>query len=116
MVTLTALKKRVAALEAKRSGLRLDNPQQAAMSRLLSTLREALPDDQPRFGEPGFAGPLNYRRHSDKVQALAGRIEAGEVSEEDRMVLDALPHDALGCLDMTAPELVASIGRVNESC
>lgn len=116
MATLAALKKRVAALEAKRRGSRPDDPQQAAMGRLISVLREALPDDRPRFGEPGFSGLSEYRCHADKIQAMAERIEAGTDTEEDRALLDAFPHEALGCLDMTAPELVTMFARVEAMC
>ena len=109
---MATLEKRLAALEEKRRGRRPDDPQQAAMGRLLATLRQALPDDRPRFGEPGFPGLSNYRWHMDKVRALADRIAAGELGDEDRMLLDSLPHDALECLDMTAPELVTMLARV----
>lgn len=79
------------------------------MSRLLSLLREALPDDECEFW-PNY--PPSWKRHTDKLKALAERIEAGTDNEEDRALLDALPHDALDCLDMTAPELVTMLVRV----
>ena len=110
---MATLEQRLAKLEAvSRAQLPGDTPQQVAMSRLLSVLREALPDDRPRYGEPGFPGLSNYRWHSDKLVALAGRIEAGEISEEVRQLLEGLPHDALDCLDMTAPELVTMLAEI----
>lgn len=114
MATLESrLAKLEAVVRARRPG---DDPQQAAMCRLLSSLRESLPDDRPRFGEPGFSGLSEYRCHADKVKALAERIEAGTDTEEDRTLLDTLPHVALGCLDMTAPELVTMLARVEAMC
>lgn len=113
---MATLEQRLAKLEAvMRARHPVDDDQQVSMRRLLSGLREALPDDRPRYGEPGFPGLANYRWHSDKVLALAGRIEAGQVSEEALLVLTGLPHDALECLDMTAPELVTLLAQVNES-
>lgn len=86
------------------------------MGRLLAALREALPDDESEYITTGFARRVVYSSthqwHMDKVRALVDRIEAGEVSEEDRSVLDGLPHDALECVDMTAPELVAMIAGI----
>lgn len=111
--SMATIEQRLAKLEAAmRARSRGDDGQQLAMRRLLSILREALPDDRPRYGEPGFPGLSNYRWHSDKLLAMAGRIEAGEVSEEDRMLLEGLPHDALECLDMTAPELVTTLAKI----
>lgn len=106
---MATLEKRLAALEEQRRGRRPDDPQQAAMGRLLATLREALPDDECEFW-PNY--PPSWKRHMDKLMNLAERIEAGTDTEEDRALLDALPHDALGCLDMTAPELVTMLVRV----
>lgn len=111
---MATLEQRLAKLEAVKAGRGgQDGVRQAAMGRVLKSLREALPDDQPRFGEPGFVGLSDYRWHSDKLQALAGRIETGEVTEEDRMLLDALPHEP--ALGMTAPELVTLLAEVESS-
>lgn len=110
---MATLEQRLAKLEAAmRDRSPVDDGKQVAMCRLLSVLREALPDDRPRYGEPGFPGLSNYRWHSDKLLALAGRIEAGEISEEDCRLLDGLPRDALECLDMTAPELVTMLAEI----
>lgn len=106
---MATLEQRLAALEEKRNGLRPDDPQQAAMCRLLATLREALPDDEYEFG---LIYPPSRESHMDKLSALAERIEAGTDTEEDRALLDALPHDALECLNMTALELVTMLARV----
>jgi len=35
-----------------------------------------------------------------------------EISEEDRQLLEGLPHDALQCLDMTALELVTTLAEI----
>jgi len=110
---MATLEHRLAALEAAmRARSPVDDGQQLAMRRLLSVLREALPDDRPRYGEPGFPGLSNYRWHSDKLLALAGRIMVDEISEEDRQLLEGLPHDALQCLDMTALELATTLAEI----
>ncbi|MFH1816655.1 MAG: hypothetical protein ABIK08_04115 [Pseudomonadota bacterium] len=110
------LEHRLAALESALAGRCREDPQEAAMGRLLAALREALPDDESEYITTGFARRVVYSSthqwHMDKVRALVDRIEAGEVSEEDRSVLDGLPHDALECVDMTAPELVAMIAGI----
>lgn len=111
MATLDQRLARLEAVKAGRSGQ--DDPQHAAMGRLINALRGALPDDQPRFGEPGCVGLSGYRWHSDKLQALAARIEAGEVTEEDRMLLDALPHEP--ALGMTPTELITLLAEVESS-
>ena len=115
--SMATIEQRLAKLEAAmRARCPVDDSQQVAMRRLLSVLREALPDDQPRFGEPGFSGLSEYRRHADKVQALADRVAAGELGDEDRLLLESLPHDALEYLDMTAPALVTMLARVEAMC
>lgn len=108
---MATLEKRLAALEEKRKWLRPDDSQQAAMGRLLSALREALPDDQPRSGAPGLVGLSEYRRHTDKVLALAGRIMVDEISEEDRMLLDGLPHDP--DLGMAPAEFITMLAEID---
>lgn len=105
--------KRVAALEAASAGRQRDDPRQTAMSRLFDALRQALPDDEV---EPGFAirsvfSPT-YRSSRDKIMDLADRITADDLGEEDRLLLEGLPHDALECLDMTSSELVTMLARV----
>lgn len=111
---MATLEQRLAKLEAIRTRRRSpeDDPQPAAMYRLVIALREALPDDQPGYAEGHPIYGAWQQWHADKVRALAERIEAGELGEEDRMLLGSLPPDALECLDMTAPELVAMIERV----
>lgn len=108
---MPTLEQRIRALEAKRSGLKPGDPQQAAMSRLMSALREALPDEHPRFAEPGLSGLSEYCRHSDKVLAMAGRIMVGEISEEDRMLLDGLPHDP--DLGMAPAEFITMLAEID---
>ena len=108
---MATLEQRIRALEAKRSGLKPDDSQQAAMGRLMSALREALPDDLPRFAETGFSGLSEYRRHSDKLLALAGRIMVDEISEEDRMLLDGLPHDP--DLGMAPAEFITMLAEID---
>lgn len=105
--------KRVAALEVALAGRHRDDPRQTAMSRLFDDLSQALPDDEV---EPGFAirsvlSPT-YRSSLAKIMDLADRITADDLGEEDRLLLEGLPHDALECLDMTAPELVTMLARV----
>lgn len=83
------------------------------MKRLFDALSEALPDDEV---EPGNAiqsvlSPT-WRSSFNKIMDLADRITADELNEEDRILLEGLPHDALECLDMTAPELVTMLARV----
>lgn len=113
---MATLESRLAKLEAARAQNRPDDPQQAAMSRLMSALREALPDDELDFEHMSLTRQTVFqsqrKRFSDKVQELADRIDAGELGDEDRMLLESLPHDALECLDMTAPELVTMLARV----
>lgn len=110
---MATIEQRLAKLEAAmRARLPVDDVQQLAMRRLLSVLREALPDDRPRYSEPGFPGLPNYRWHSDKLLALAGRIMVDEISEEDRQLLEGLPGDALECMEMTAPELVTMLAEL----
>lgn len=115
MATLAALKKRVAALEEKRRGRRPDDPRQAAMGRLFVALREALPNDEPEYITTGFARRAVFlpahQFHMDKVRALADRIAAGEVSEEDRSLLDGMPPDP--ALGMTPGEFVTLIAGVD---
>lgn len=112
--TMATIEQRLSALEAKRIGRRPDDPRQAAMGRLFVALREALPDDKPEYITTGFARRAVYspahRSHMDKVRALADRIAAGEVSEEDRSLLDALPQDA--ALDMSGAEFVTLIAGI----
>lgn len=111
---MATLEKRLAALEEKRIGRRPDDPRQTAMGHLMAALREALPDDEPEYITTGFARRAVYspthQYHIDKVRALADRIAAGEVSEEDRSLLDALPQDS--ALDMPAAEFVTLIAGV----
>lgn len=111
---MATLEKRLAAIEEKRRGHRPDDPRQAAMGRLFVALREALPDDKPEYITAGFARRAVYspthQYHIDKVRALADRIAAGEVSEEDRSLLDALPQDA--ALDMSGAEFVTLIAGI----
>lgn len=109
---MATLEQRLAKLEASRAHQRPDDPRGVAMKRLFDALTEALPDDR-------IPGPLTadtdfslYRSSMIKIMDLADRITADEFSEEDRMLLEGLPHDALGCLDMTAPELVTMLARV----
>jgi len=110
---MATLEQRLAKLESLRSRRRLeDDPQPAAMHRLVIALREALPDDRPGYAEGHPIYEVGHLWHADKVRALAERIEACELGEEDRMLLGSLPPDALECLDMTAPELVAMLERV----
>lgn len=111
---MATLEQRLAKLEAVKAGRSgQDDPQHAAMSRLINALRGALPDDQPRFGEPGFVGRSEYRWHSDKLLALAARIEVGEASEEDHMLLDGLPNDP--ALGMTPTEFITLLAEVDSS-
>jgi hypothetical protein len=110
---MATLEQRLAKLEATRTRRSPeDDRQQAAIHRLVIALREALPDDRPGYAEGHPIYEVGHQWHADKVRALAGRIEAGGLGEEDRMLLESLPHDALECLDMTAPELVAMLERV----
>lgn len=81
------------------------------MGRLMSALREALPDDQPRSGAPGLVGLSEYRRHTDKVLYLAGRIMVNEISEEDRLLLDGLPHDP--DLGMAPAEFITMLAEID---
>jgi len=110
--SMATIEQRLAKLEAavlaRRPG---DDRQQVAMSRLLSLLREALPDDQPRSGAPGLVGLSEYRRHTDKVLALAGRIMVDEISEEDRMLLDGIPHDP--DLGMAPAEFITMLAEID---
>lgn len=113
--TMATIEQRLSALEAKRIGRRPDDPRQAAMGRLFVALREALPDDEPEYITTGFARRAVYssthQSHMDKVRALAGRIAAGEVSEGDRSLLEALPQDA--ALDMPASEFITLIAGID---
>lgn len=112
---MATLEKRLAALEDKRRWLRPSDPKQAAMGRMFVALREALPDDKPEYITTGFVRRAVYspthQYHMDKVRALADRITAGEVSEEDRSLLDALPQDA--ALEMPAAEFVTLIAGID---
>lgn len=107
---MATLEQRIRALEAKRSGLKPDDPQQAAIGQLITALREALPADDLAGAEQ----LASYRSHMDKILALAERIEAGELSEEDRMLLDWLPQDA--ALDMTPAEFITLTARIDMLC
>lgn len=111
------LEKRLAALEAKWMGRRPDDPRQVAMGQLLASLREALPDDEPEYLTSGFARRVIYSTahqwHAAKVRALADRIATGTVSEEDRSLLEALPQDALGSLDMKAAEFTTMVAAID---
>lgn len=110
--SMATIEQRLAKLEAAMRARRpVDDDQQVAMRRLLAVLREALPDDRPRYGEPGFPGLSNYRWHSDKVLALAGRIMVGEISEEDRMLLDGLPHGH--DLGMAPAEFITMLAEID---
>lgn len=111
---MATIEQRLAKLEAAvRARCPGDDRQQVAMSRLLATLREALPDDEYEFG---LIYPPGWKSHMDKLRDLSGRIDAGTDAEEDRALLDALPQDALDCLDMAAPELVTMLVRVEAMC
>lgn len=94
---------------------RPDEPRHAAMGRLMDALRKALPDDAYEYEEREWSRlvirPPGWKSHDDKLCALAARIEAGELGEEDRMLLGSLPPDDLECLAMTAPELVTMLAR-----
>ncbi len=112
---MATLEQRLAKLEAARAQNRPDDPRGVAMKRLFDALTEALPDDKgPDFitGDMGVPELSLYRSSMVKITDLADRITAEEISEEDRLLLDGLPHDALECLDMTAPELVTMLARV----
>lgn len=87
---------------------------QVAMKRVFDALTEALPDDALPFltSDMGVRELSAYRSSFSKIMDLADRITAGEISEEDRMLLEGLPHDALECLDMTAPELVTTLAEI----
>jgi len=111
---MATLEQRLAKLEASRAQNRPDDPQGVAMKRLFDALTEALPDDALPFitSDMGVPELSLYRSSMVKITDLADRITANEISEEDRLLLDGLPHDALECLDMTAPELVTMLARV----
>ncbi len=112
---MATLESRLAKLEATRAQHRPDDPWRVAMKRLFDALTKALPDDKgPDFltGNMVVRELSAYRSSFTKIMDLADRITAGELSEEDRLLLEGLPHDALECLDMTAPELVTMLARV----
>lgn len=114
---MATLESRLAKLEAARAQTRPDDPRGVAMQRLFDALSEALPYDpwpDPEHRTADFWKQVgrSYRSSLDKIIDLADRITAGEISEEDRQLLEGLPHDALECLDMTAPELVTMLARV----
>lgn len=118
---MTTLESRLAKLEAdRRAKTRPDDPRGVAMQRLFDALYEALPYDpwpEPEHRTADFWKQVGstYRSSLDKIIDLADRITAGEISDEDRQVLEGLPHDALECLDMTAQELVTMITRAIRS-
>lgn len=110
---MATLEQRLAKLEATRSQRRPDEPWRVALNRLFDALIEALPCDAVLFitGNMGVRELSQYRSSMTKIMDLADRIAAGELSEEDRLLLDGLPRDALECLEMTAPELVAMLAE-----
>jgi hypothetical protein len=113
---MATLEQRLAKLEAIRTRRSIeDDPPPAAVGRLMDALRKALPDDAYEYEEREWSRlvirPPGWKSHDDKLCALAARIEAGELGEEDTMLLGSLPPDDLECLGMTAPELVTMLER-----
>ncbi len=109
---MATLESRLAKLEAARAQNRPDDPEKVAMKRLFDALVEALPDDPLPFltGNMGVRELSAYRSSFTKIMDLADRIEAGELSEEDRLLLDGLPHDP--DLDMAPAEFITMLTRV----
>jgi len=108
---MATLEQRLAKLEAAKARGGSGDPQQVAMGRLADALFEALPDDELEFVTTGFVRravyPPAYRTAMDKLRDLAGRIEAGDLSDEDSMLLEGLPQDP--ALDMTPAEFITTM-------
>ena len=66
----------------------------AAGDRIMASLREA------------FGSELENR-----TQAMAGRLLAGKDTDADRKLLESLPGDALGLLDITGAQYVTVLAK-----
>ncbi len=110
---MATLEQRLAKLEAVAMARRgkPEDPNLTAAHRFMDALEEALPDDEYEFEQLEFSRRLIYqpwkKSHMDKLRDLAGRIEAGDLSDEDRLLLDGLPQDAI--LGMTPAEFITTM-------
>lgn len=107
---MATLESRLAKLEAARAQNRPDDPWQVAMKRLFDALTEALPDDKGPDFLTADMRMRDYRSSLDKIMDLADRITANEISEEDRLLLEGLPHDP--DLGMAPDEFITMLTRV----
>lgn len=114
-----SLKARLEKLEARHRPA--VDPEREARFAAHSTVADALEAALP--GEMGFSHVTQFSRrlefgvsHTARALALAARIEAGNITPEDRVALDGLPVEALDVLGLTAEGFLLQFKRVEEMC
>ncbi len=116
------VRRAIARRELRRRGIDADQSLEqfgAAYGLLLAALRALLPDDPPVFVEGSrcllWPQPA-LGTHTDKLDALAVRIEADALTTGDLAVLCSLPTNQLAIVGMSPTEFVGSVSAAWASC